>query len=570
MSAERLKVVLLWHMHQPDYRDALSEEYLQPWTYLHGIKDYIDMAALLEANPGAHAVVNFSPTLLQQLEDYATQIRESRENGSALRDPLLAALVSDISSLTAAERLELIRRCLRANAKRMINRFASFHQLSDLAKHILKHPDSIGYCSEQFLADLLVWYHLAWLGETVRLHEPRVKVLLQKQRDYTLAERNELLAIIGELLGEILPRYRFLAQEGRVELSMTPYGHPIMPLLLDIKSTHQSLPSAPLPSNEPYPGGEARVRWHIDEGLRIFEHHFGFRPIGCWPSEGALSNETLKILSDSGFRWTASGESVLRNTLHSNGSDTGGCIHRPFQIDEIPLSCFFRDDGLSDLMGFTYADWHSIDAVNNLVHHLQNIATACADEPNRVVSIIMDGENAWEYYPENGYHFLTTLYARLSEHPEIELTTFSRCLEQNIQNKSIQNLVAGSWVYGTFSTWIGSKEKNRGWELLIEAKLVFDKVMSEGRLSDEQRRLAERQLGICEASDWFWWFGDYNPSESVQEFDQLYRHQLQALYECLKEPVPASLNEVISHGGGGVAEAGGVMRRGQELHGQHG
>ncbi len=570
MSADKLKVVLLWHMHQPDYRDAISGEYLQPWTYLHGIKDYVDMAALLEAIPGARAVVNFSPTLLQQLDDYAAQIREHRNAGvAALRDPLLAALVTDIGTITDEDRLELIRRCLRANAKRMINRFAAFHQLSDLAKHILKHPETIGYCSEQFLADLLVWYHVAWLGETVRLHEPRVKALIQKQRNYSLTDRNELLAIIGELLVETLPRYRFLAQEGRVELSMTPYGHPIMPLLLDIKSTHEAMPEAPLPGNAPYPGGEERVRWHIEEGLRVFEHHFGFRPKGCWPSEGALSNETLKILSDSGFHWTASGESVLRNSLHCCGTDTGGCIHRPFKVEGTDINCFFRDDGLSDQIGFTYADWHSRDAVNNLIHHIQNIASACVDEPDRVVSIIMDGENAWEYYPENGYHFLTTLYAGLSEHPEIELTTFSQCLEQNVQSKSLQQLVAGSWVYGTFSTWIGSKEKNRGWELLVEAKQAFDKVIDEGRLNDEQRVLAERQLGICEASDWFWWFGDYNPSESVQEFDQLYRHQLQALYECLGEPVPESLNEIISQGGG-VAEAGGVMRRGQESHGQHG
>ncbi len=569
MSANRLKVVLLWHMHQPDYRDAISGEYQQPWTYLHGIKDYVDMAALLEANPAARAVVNFSPTLLEQIDDYADQISAYRQQGTPLRDALLAALVGDLSSIEEAHKLELIKRCLRANAKRMINRFSAFHHLANLANQLLKQPESVRYCSEQFLIDLLVWYHLAWLGETVRLHESRVKALLQKQRDYNEKDRHELLAIIGELLGETLERYRYLAQEGRVELTLTPYGHPIMPLLLDMNTTHQAMPDAPLPTNASYPGGEERVHWHIEEGLRVFENHFGFRPKGCWPSEGALSNETLKLLAESGFHWTASGESVMRNSLKQSGVSAEGCIHHPFSFDGAPITCFFRDDGLSDLIGFTFADWHSRDAVNNLIHHLQNIATACADDPNRVVSIIMDGENAWEYYPENGYHFLTTLYARLSESPEIELTTFSDCLQQGVQPQHLPHLVAGSWVYGTFSTWIGSKDKNRGWELLMEAKQVYDRVMAEGSLSEEQRLLAERQLGICEASDWFWWFGDYNPADSVQEFDKLYRHQLHALYQCLGETSPASLQKVISLGGG-EAEAGGVMRRGQELHEQHG
>jgi alpha-amylase/alpha-mannosidase (GH57 family) len=566
VSADRLKVVLLWHMHQPDYRDAISGDYQQPWTYLHGIKDYVDMAALLEANPAARAVVNFSPTLLEQLGDYAEQIRDYHKRQTPLRDPLLAALISDFSDVSASYKLDLVRWCLRANAKRMINRFPAFHHLSNLATQMLKTPDLAHYFSDQFLADLLVWYHLAWLGETVRLHEPRVKALLQKTSRYTMGDRQELLDIVGELLGGTLARYRFLAEEGRVELSITPYGHPIMPLLLDMNTTHQAMPEAPLPGNALYPGGENRVRWHIKEGLRVFETHFGFRPAGCWPSEGALSTETLKLLAESGFSWTASGESVMRNSMHSSGVDTGGCTHHPFKVEGAPITCFFRDDGLSDLIGFTYADWHSRDAVNNLLHHLQNIATACVDEPNRVVSIILDGENAWEYYPENGYHFLNTLYTRLSEHPEIELTTFSQCLEQGVEAQSLQQLVAGSWVYGTFSTWIGSKDKNRGWELLVEAKQVFDRVIAEGRLNEEQTLLAERQLGICEASDWFWWFGDYNPSESVQEFEQLYRHQLQALYECLGEPPPDALDAVISQGGGEV-EAGGVMRRGQEQHG---
>ncbi|MCW9089494.1 MAG: glycoside hydrolase family 57 protein [Gammaproteobacteria bacterium] len=569
MSAKRpLKVVLCWHMHQPYYRDEISGQYRLPWTYLHAIKDYVDMVALLEENPAAVAVVNFTPTLMEQISDYARQITSWDKEQTPLRDPLLAALISETLPASAERRRELIAHCLRANEKRMIHRFRPYRHLAEIAALIRKSPASVGYISDQYLADLLVWYHLAWLGETVRTHDPRVMALLLKQHTYSMADREQLLQVIGEQIDGVLPRYRRLAEEGRIELSVTPYGHPIIPLMLDMQITHQALPEAPLPANGNYPGGLERARWHIEEGLRVFEEFFGFRPRGCWPSEGAVSEATLALLSEANFDWAATGESVLHNSLQRSEVAINGCIHRPFRAEHAPVTCFFRDDGLSDLIGFTYAEWHSDDALDNLIHHLKNIATACADEPDRVVPIIMDGENAWEYYPENGYHFLTTLYQRLVDDPEIELTTFSQCLDEGMQAKPLKHLVAGSWVYGTFSTWIGDAEKNHAWELLTDAKTVFDRVMQEGELDGEARHLAERQLAICEGSDWFWWFGDYNPSESVKEFDALYRHQLQALYRQLGVPVPASLSHVISTGGGQL-EAGGVMRRGQERHGHH-
>jgi len=564
-----LKVVLCWHMHQPYYRDAESGQYQLPWTYLHGIKDYVDMATLLEANPAARAVVNFTPTLLEQLSDYVRQIEDFLQRGLALRDPLLAALVAEQLPQEPTARQALIRAALRANEKRLIKRFPAYHHLADLADRVLKHPATLHYLSDHYLVDLLVWYHLAWLGETVRRSDERVKRLLARLHGYTMDDRRELLAVIGELLSGIVGRYRRLAESQRVELSVTPYAHPIMPLLLDVATTHEAMPEAPLPTEGQYPGGRARAEWHIQEGLRVFESYFGFRPKGCWPSEGAMSEETLVLLAEAGFHWSASGESVLRNSLHRSEVSTHGCIHRPYQLDASPLTCFFRDDGLSDLIGFTYADWHADDAVNNLIHHLENIATACKGEPNRVVSIIMDGENAWEYYPENGFHFLECLYQRLADNPHIALTTFSQCLEEKVKAQPLRHIVAGSWVYGTFSTWIGEAQKNRAWDLLIEAKRAFDAVILEGRLSPEQRRLAERQLALCEGSDWFWWFGDYNPSDSVRDFDRLYRRQLTALYRILGLSPPSQLEQVISTGGGEV-EAGGVMRRGAEHLAHHG
>jgi alpha-amylase/alpha-mannosidase (GH57 family) len=562
----RLKVVLCWHMHQPQYRERPGGEYRLPWTYLHAIKDYTDMAAHLEAEPRARAVVNFAPTLLEQIDDYTRQVHAFLDDGQPIHDGLLAALAHPVLPVTLAERLALVTQCLRANETRLIQRFEHYAKLAEMARWYLKHPGAAIYLSDQYLVDLVVWYHLAWLGETVRRQDERMKALIKKGEGYSAHDRHTLLGVIGELLAGIIPRYRRLAEAGRVELSVTPYAHPIVPLLLDLHSAREAMPEARLPVMERYPGGAERVRWHMSEGIATFRYYFGFEPKGCWPSEGSVSTEAMRYFQEAGFRWVASGGNVLHNSLRATKpaavADTQ-CAHRPYAVADSTTACFFRDDGLSDLVGFTYSNWHADDAVANLLNHLNNIADACGRRDDAVVTIILDGENAWEYYPENGYYFLSALYKGLAEHPRLELTTFSAVLDAMLPRETLPRLVAGSWVYGTFSTWIGDPDKNRAWDMLGDAKLRFDEVMATGRLTETQREAAERQLAICEGSDWFWWFGDYNPAEAVSDFERLFRLQLTTLYSILGEEPPEYLSHVFAHGGATPqAEAGGVMRRG--------
>jgi len=564
MSDEtRLKVVLCWHMHQPQYRDLVSGTPHLPWTYLHTIKDYVDMAAHLEAVPAARAVINFAPLLLEQIDDYARQVDGFLTNSLPIRDSLLAALVSPAMPLSDDERMTLIKDCLRANEARVINRYPAYRRLADMAAWVLPHREAMRYLSNQFLADLLMWYHLAWLGETVRRNDMRVKRMLEKSSGYTLHDRRELLIVISELLSGVISRYAHLASRGQVELSVTPYAHPILPLLLDFRSALDAMPKAPLPLLQQYPGGEERVRWHIREGIETFRRYFGFVPAGCWPSEGAVSTASLKLLGEAGFRWAASGESVLHNSLVQSGSEDNGAkddwLYRAYSVADSGVNCFFRDDGLSDLIGFNYATWHADDAVSNLLHHLEEIAQRCHDHSEHVVSIIMDGENAWEHYPENAYYFLHALYRRLSDHPKIELTTFSECLK-TVPAKSLPTLTAGSWVYGTLSTWIGEPDKNRGWDMLGDAKRAFDAVAS--RLSSAQLERATRQLAVCEGSDWFWWFGGDNPAETVSDFERLFRQHLTNLYQLIAAEPPEYLSQVFTHGGG-APMLGGTMRHGQ-------
>jgi alpha-amylase/alpha-mannosidase (GH57 family) len=541
-------------MHQPEYRDPLSGEYIQPWTYLHAIKDYTDMAAHLEANPKARAVVNFVPLLLEQIDDYGQNLRAHLEHGTPLKDPLLAAL-SEIPS-SAAGRAALTRKCLRSNAARLIAPNLPYAQLAELARFALDIPGAIAYLGENFYFDLAVWYQLAWIGETVYRADPRLAELKIQGHGFSATQRRLLLTIIAAQIEGLIPRYRALAESGRVELSMTPYAHPMLPLLLDFHATREALPEAHLPQGN-YPGGEERVRWHLEHGRQVFEHYFGQAPKGCWPSEGGVSSAALKCIADSGFGWIATGGNVLKNSLRSLQAEPA-CLHSAWKLGDLPLHCFFRDDGLSDLVGFQYKDWHADDAVANLISHLEHIATHCPDA-HSVVSIILDGENAWEHYPSNGYHFLHALYERLSSHPRLNLTTFGALMKKYPRADTLPRLVAGSWVYGSFSTWMGDKDKNRAWEMLVAAKQAVDLALP--TLDAATREAALQQLAICEGSDWFWWLGEYNAADTVADFERLYRLQLTRLYRMIGQPAPEYLDTVFAHGGGDPA-LGGAMRPG--------
>ncbi len=552
--AARLPVVLLWHMHQPQYRDASTGEYVQPWTALHALKDYPDMAAHLEANAAARAVVNFTPVLLEQVADIAADIARHLDAGAPLPDPVLAALTGEAPA-APDRRLALVRALQRAQRAQMIEPLPALRELVDFAQSVAT-PERIAYASDAYLLDLAVWYHLAWTGETVRRSDARVATLMAKQRGYTPADGRLLLAVMRDVLTGLVPRYRALAEAGRCELAVSPYSHPILPLLCDFRSARESLPASPLPRHAAYPGGRERAEWHMAEAVRVFTRTFGTPPAGCWPSEGAVSRETIELIERHGFKWAASSAGVLRASLGAASSDTD----RPWRLPGSALDCWFRDDGLSDLIGFTYATWHGDDAVAHFIHTLAGIAERHAGGTGHAVLIALDGENAWEHYPQNGYHFLEGLYSALANHPALELTTPAALAARGLAPASLPRLRAGSWVHATLATWIGDADKNAGWDLLCDAKLAYDRVIASGRLAAADADAAGRQLALCESSDWFWWFGDYNPAEAVAQFDELYRRQLKALYRLLALDPPATLEQPVSRGGGDM-EQGGVMRR---------
>ncbi len=564
-----IDLVFLWHMHQPDYRDYSCGDFVLPWVYLHAIKDYTDMAYHLERHPKVRAVVNFVPILLDQIEDYADQFATGR-----LRDPLLRLLVhKDTDRLTDAERRLVLDSCFRSSHTKMISPYPAYKRLWDLFQMLEPEGEAgLSYLSGQYMSDLLTWYHLAWCGESVRREHELVATLMTKAVNFTLEDRKALFDLIGMLISDIIPRYRKLSDAGQIEISATPHYHPLAPLLIDFESAKDAMPDAPLPKAPHYPKGRLRVSRHIRLAKESHSARFGAEPSGMWPAEGSISVETLEVLAEEGCRWAASGEGVLVNSLHRANlpvPERGKYLYRPYLLEKgaDSLMCFFRDDHLSDLIGFEYSRWHGKDAATHFVDQLDSIAQNADEGERPVVSVILDGENAWEYYPYNGFYFLDELYGRLEAHLDIHTRTYSDFTNLQQVRASLGNLPtisAGSWVYGNFSTWIGSEDKNRAWDLLCAAKHSFDMVMSSSRLSKDEQEAAERQLCSCESSDWFWWFGDYNPANSVASFDRLYRHNLTELYRLLKLVPPIGLSEPVSRGSQGETEAGGAMRRATE------
>ncbi len=564
-------------MHQPDYRDIVTNEYVLPWTYLHAIKDYSDMAFHLEANPAARVSFNFVPILLEQLEDYSEQFRLNH-----IRDPLLALLVeADLADISHEQCHLIVQSCFKSHHEKMLSPFPHYQRLLQIYRLLetMACNDEFHYLTAQYKADLLVWYHLAWCGESLRRDSKVVQALMAKGVLFTLEERQQLFSVIAETVSQLIPRYKSLMDSQQIEISTTPYYHPILPLLLDFKSTLDAMPDAPLPENAEYTGGQKRAIAHVVSAKKSHALRFGEEPRGMWPAEGGVSHEALSLMAEHGVEWAATGQAVLANSLvksQLSADNKDEYLYQPYRVTngKNDILCFFRDDQLSDKIGFEYAKMNAADAVIDFIQTLERIQQANDSDSKqaKIVSVILDGENAWEYYPYNGYYFLSELYAALSSHPDIKMTTFSDIVDlyqsreykrHGLSAPVLPQVAAGSWVYGTFSTWIGSKDKNLAWDLLCEAKRAYDEVLSKTDLEARQLAACERQLAICEGSDWFWWFGDYNSSDSVASFDQLYRRNLINLYTLLQQPVPAVLHISISAGGGNADNAG-TMRRGQE------
>jgi alpha-amylase/alpha-mannosidase (GH57 family) len=541
-----VQLALLWHMHQPSYRDPESGEFAMPWVRLHALKDYFGMVQLLSEVPEVRLTFNLVPSLLDQVLAYA--------DGTA-REALLAACERPARELLEQDKLLALRWMFMAHPT-LIGRLPRFAELLALRGEG-NDPGSLRAAlprfAEQDYRDLQVLSRLAWFDLEWQARDAATRALIDKGRGYTEEDKQRLRERERALLQAIVPAYREAAERGQVELSTTPYYHPILPLLCDTAAHNEAHPAAALPRRYRHPEDAA------DQIRRAVERHqalFGARPLGLWPSEGSVSDEAVAAIAAAGFAWTASDEGVLERSagrpIHRDANGTAQpleVLYRPWSraTPAGELRLLFRDRALSDLIGFSYASLAPERAAADMLARLVRIGERWRDERlpgNPVVPVILDGENCWEHYGDGGRVFLRELYRGLQEDPRLRAVAMSEAAQAQPAGE-LARVFAGSWINADFSVWIGHPDDRRAWDLLSDARDALERARQEGALSAERLGRATEIFRAACGSDWCWWYGEDHSSENDAEFDRLFRRHLIALYRELGATAPDALEETL-------------------------
>jgi alpha-amylase/alpha-mannosidase (GH57 family) len=511
----------LWHMHQPFYKDLWTGQYKLPWTRLHALKDYAGMVEILSEFPRIHQTFNLVPSMVAQIEEYA--------DGTA-SDPFLYCALIPAEELTEAQRSFIAKYFFQTHVERLIYRYPRYRELYEKRESRF---------TIQELRDLQILSQVAWFDEDLLARDEEVMALIRKGRDFSLADQATMARKESELLKRVLPVYREYAAKGQIEISTTPFYHPILPLLCDSDIARIPHPGVHLPSRFRYKE-DARVQ--LERARTYIEEKFGVRPKGLWPSEGSVSDETLALAAECGFTWSGTDNGVLARTLGHHAGSYETYRAYVWKQSGLQMRMLFRDHYLSDLIGFTYSRMGAAEAAE----HFLNLIRQNAAGTEGLVPIILDGENAWEWYEANGRPFLRELYGRISEDPQLEALTVSEALDK-YKAEPLQGIFPGSWINANFDVWIGAEEDNLAWEYLLRARRAYGDAKD---VPEERRALAYEELLIAEGSDWTWWYGPEHGSDNRPEFDELYRDHLKNVYRALGLEPPAELSRPILKGFG--------------------
>ncbi|HEY3968203.1 MAG TPA: glycoside hydrolase family 57 protein [Planctomycetaceae bacterium] len=543
-----ISLALFWHQHQPYYPDDVSGETLMPWVRLHGTKDYYGMALHLKEVPEFRCTINLVPSLLAQILRYT-------EKGGSDRHLDVSRVPAD--GLSEIDAMYILDQFFMASVDNMIRPFPRYHELylkrgfgRDSAEKALPR------FSERDLRDLQVWNNLTWMHPLAFEQDLELRDLRNKGRFWTETDKQMLLEKQIQILKQIIPLHRELARSGQVELTTTPFYHPILPLLWDKRSSRQAMPECELPKSLDSYAADAKI--HIERSIALHKELFGEAPVGMWPSEGSVSQDIIPAIARAGIEWIATDEEILaRSTNGWISRDAQGhlrhpeMLYRPWRVEEqgSQLQIVFRDHGLSDLIGFHYQRSDPVRAAQDLLGRVEAIGRAV--EPNNggrqgLVSVILDGENCWEYYPDGGVEFLRTLYRSAARHPTIRPVRIRDHVRDCPAADRIGRLFAGSWISHNFAIWIGHHEDNTAWDLLHQTRQFLIQAQAAGLTPVDAIRRAWEEMYIAEGSDWFWWFGDDHSSEQDELFDQLFRKHLQNVYLLLGTQPPSLLNRPIT------------------------
>jgi len=528
MTNSPIYLALIWHMHQPYYKDLVTGEYVLPWVRLHGIKDYYDMAAILDDYPHVHVTFNLVPSLLLQIEDYVKGTGKDKDLILTEKDP---------KDLTEEEIVYILKNFFMCNWEVMIKPYRRYHDLLLKRGRFASAPDLARIArrlSAQEILDLQVWFNLTWFGFIYRKKDPVISSLIAKGKYFTAEDKQALLNKQKEILSLIIPKYKELLGKGQIEVTTSPFYHPILPLVCDTNSAKEAMPYAKLPQIRFQHPEDAR--WQIGQAAAYHESHFGEKPQGMWPSEGSVSEQILPLIMESGIKWIATDEGVLAASLNLPRLLASQEIYKPYLAGD-QTSIIFRNHFLSDQIGFVYQRWRAKDAVDDFLKHLHNIRASLPQDGRKyLVTVILDGENAWEYYRDGGEEFLREFYRGISSDPNVRTVRPRDFLAENPPADRLPRLFAGSWINTNFSIWIGHEEDNLAWDYLSRARAA---------LMGSNDQTAWQELYVAEGSDWCWWYGDDHSSENDQVFDALYRKHLRNIYHLLGKEPPKYLDKPV-------------------------
>ncbi|MDO8670701.1 MAG: glycoside hydrolase family 57 protein, partial [Dehalococcoidia bacterium] len=542
-----LYVAFVWHMHQPYYQNSFTGEHKLPWVRLHATKDYLHMAEILLDFPKIRQTFNIVPSLAEQLVDYL-------DNDAV--DRCLQLTEKPAESLSDEDKEFILGFFFSIDWDRIIRKYPRYWQLLQLRQAA---GGDWRLFSVEFWRDLQVWFNLVWIDPNWIERDPDLQYLVKKQSRFTLEDVQLLVAKQREIMAKTLPLYRQLEAAGQIEITTSPYYHPILPLLIDTASCRVASPGLPLP--------EMRFS-HAEDGaeqlrlaLEAHQKYFGKRPRGLWPSEGAVSHRLVSLLAERNtVQWLASDEAILSLSVNTVAQRDGyghltnpWFLYRPYclRTDEskgqAPIAMVFRDRVLSDRIGFVYRQFAGPDGAFDLMQRLHKIRENLNDPDHPyLVSIILDGENCWEGYEHNGDVFLRKLYELLSNDDQICTTTVSDYLDQFPPTENIDNLFTGSWINHSLETWIGEPEQNKAWDYLSRSRDRLIAWQNENPLADDGTlEKAWREIYIAEGSDWFWWYYSQNDSGQDHLFDQEFRGHLSNVYRIMGLPVPLWLQQPI-------------------------
>jgi alpha-amylase/alpha-mannosidase (GH57 family) len=544
----RIHLVLLWHMHQPQYRDPETGRYVLPWTRLHALKDYYGMVEMLREFPNFHATFNIVPALGIQLEEYAS---------GNFNEPWFSLAFKNTDELTRVDKSEILSRAFQVNYERLMSRWPRFVELYEWSRPAGGAQALVAFTPRDW-RDLQVLSQFAWMEESWLQKDEIVSRLAAKGKDYNEKDKAALKEKQQELLRLVLPAYRQAASRGQIEISTTPFYHPILPLICDSDIARVANPATLLPRRAFRRPEDARE--HLQLARQYHEKTFGVKPAGLWPSEGSVSDQALSIAAQEGFEWFGTDEGVLGRTLSVGFSrDSNGIpanadrLYKPWRVHlgDRAITGFFRDHHLSDLVGFVYSRSDPKGAAADLHSRLRALGEKVSGDQPLTLSLFLDGENAWEYFPGNGREFLREFYRRVESDPDIRALTASEAIAAAGEIPTTNGIFPASWINANFDVWIGHSEDIAAWELLWDAREGYARAVEArtkgrpGAPTETALKEAHESLLAAEGSDWCWWFGPEHSTANDAEFDALYRKHLTGVYLALGQVAPEELAKPI-------------------------